>query len=88
MVVLQFAQKMTVISLVRILGSEAFEKYVPLLSSYVVPVMVVELGLENHHTRLYLTRRIHFWGFYNHRTTPSCPKNGPMGYHFSYGYKG
>ena len=37
---------------------------------YVVALLFVELGLENHHTRLYLTRRIHFCGFHNHRTTP------------------
>ena len=40
-----------------------------LLNSYIVPLMVVELRSENHHTRLYLTHRIHFWGFHDHRTT-------------------
>ena len=37
---------------------------------YVVPFVLVELGLENHHTRLYLTRRIDWRRFHNHTTTP------------------
>ena len=34
------------------------------------PTIFVELGLENHHTRLYLTRRIDWRRFHNHTTTP------------------
>ena len=46
------------------------------------------IGTENHHTRLYLTRRIEWHRFHNHTTTPWWPQNGPMGYQILYGYKG